>query len=195
MVAAANLIEKGILARRRITCEDYERMMDAGIFKPGERLELINGELIEMSPIYTPHSAHISKTNRYLMNIISDDLMVRTENPIQIGQHSYPEPDICVVKFREDYYRHQHPLLTDIALIAEVADSSLEYDRKVKAPLYANAGIQEYWIIDVIAETIEVYTASKGEVYQKKVILKEGDKYKSKALGIEIAVSDILVGA
>ena len=189
----SNILEKVKRTRRLISSDDYNQMMLAGIFKPEEKLELINGQLIQMSPIHSFHATTVRKNQQYLYKILGDDLEISIQNPIQIGEHSNPEPDVAILRFREDGYLHQHPLPPNIVLIIEVADTSLEYDRKVKVPLYATAGIKEYWIINVNGEKVEVFTGPKNRSYQKKSILRSGESFRSISLEAEIGIDEIIV--
>lgn len=148
--------------------ETYHKMIDLGILKPSDKVELIEGKIITMSPMNSPHAACINRLNDILRHIIKQKVNIREEKPITLGTHSEPEPDIAVVRFREDYYEEAHPQAKDIFLVIEVSHTTQKHDRETKIPLYASFNIPETWIIDLKNKTIEVYELPKGEVYKSK---------------------------
>jgi len=132
-------------------------MADAGIFKADDRVELIEGEIVEMSPIGSLHSECVEELNTLLRAALRDKpFKVRSQNPVHLGEHTEPQPDLAVV--RAQSYRTDHPTVADIALLIEVADASLMYDRRTKTPLYLRFGVPEVWLVDLINHTIEVHT-------------------------------------
>lgn len=142
---------------RHWTRDDYYKAADLGIFRPDEKLELIEGEvLVKVSPMGTKHAVSIYKATRELENITENQFIVRAQMPFVISEHTEPEPDICVAIFREDGYLEKHPEPSDIKLIIEVSDTTLQYDCVRKVVLYANANIPEYWIINLIDNRLEV---------------------------------------
>jgi Uma2 family endonuclease len=140
------------IPRRRFTREEYYRMAELGLFR-GERVELIEGDIIKMSPVSAEHVTCVHRLFQWLFQVFSD-ATVRIQSPLNLGD-SEPEPDIAVVPGKAGDYLHAHP--TTALLVVEVAQTSLEYDREVKAPLYARAGIPEYWIVNLDGQCIEVY--------------------------------------
>lgn len=118
----------------RFTVQDYHRLGEAGIITPDQKVELINGEIIERSPIKSPHSGTVSLLNRLLSHWLGKDYIIHVQNPLEIDKFTEPEPDVMVLKFREDFYIKSHPKPEDTLLLIEVADSSLEKDRAVKLP-------------------------------------------------------------
>jgi Uma2 family endonuclease len=131
-------------------------MITAGILAEDDRVELIEGEIVCMSPIGTRHSACIDRLTMLFARRLGRRAIVRVQSPITLDDQSEPQPDVTVLKPRDDFYATRHPGPKDVLLLVEVADSSLEYDRGVKVPLYARAGIQEVWTVDVIQRSIEV---------------------------------------
>src|ERR1051326_964297 len=121
--------------QRLFTIDEYHRMIDAGIFAEDDRVELINGIIIEMNPIGKNHSGNVNRLNN-LFNKKLPDIIVSVQNPVQLNNNSEPQPDITLLKFRNDYYTNSHPKPDDVLLIIEVADSSLDYDRDEKMPQY-----------------------------------------------------------
>ena len=145
-----------ISVRHRFTVEQYHEMIAHGIFAEDEPIELIRGEIVRKMPIGNPRAATINRLNRLIPNRLSSDSMLSIQNPIST-KDSEPEPDVAILSFCDDMYATRRPVAQDVRLLIEVADSSLSYDREVKGPVYAEAGIIEYWIINLNNSTIEVY--------------------------------------
>ena len=167
--------EKPLLKKYRLTVEDYHRMGETGILSEDTRVELLHGEIIERSPINSPHAGAVNKLNKLLSKLFGDQAVISVQNPIELGPDSEPEPDIAVLKMRSDLYSDAHPRAEDILLVIEVAGSSLQKDRQVKMPLYAEAGIPEAWVIDLEGKTIEVYSSPTPEGYSRIDIYRRGD--------------------
>jgi Uma2 family endonuclease len=142
---------------RPLTVNDYHRMGEAGIFAESERVELIEGQLIAMSPIGSPHFAAVNTLNRLLVRAIGDLAIVSVQNPVRLNDRSEPEPDVAIIRPRDDEYRSGLPGPADVLLIIEVASSSIDYDRSVKLALYARHSIPEFWIVNLDLACIEVY--------------------------------------
>ena len=163
------------LKRRLFTVEEYYKMAEIGILTPESKVELINGEIIRMRPSKSEHANAIDLLTRELILAIQKRAIVRVQNPISIDNHSEPEPDIAIVRTKEeDNYRHHHPVAKDILLIIEVSDSSLNFDREVKTPLYAEAGIPEYWIINLQDQQVEIYkNLVRGQYSNRRIFFAE----------------------
>lgn len=142
-------------------------MGEAGIFGEGDRVELIEGEIIEMSPIGSPHASRVKRLNRLLVQRLSARAIVQVQDPLVLSPLSEPEPDLAVLKPRADFYAARHPEPADVLLVVEVADTSRGFDRTIKASLYARAGIRELWIVDVIDEIVEVYRRPLRGAYRE----------------------------
>jgi Uma2 family endonuclease len=140
---------------KRWTRGDYDRMIEAGIFAPGERVELIDGEILAMSPQNSPHSTGMSLTAETLRVAFSEGFHVRVQMPMALDSHSEPEPDLAVVRGSPRDYRDAHP--SSALLVVEVADSTLAYDRDQKGSLYARAEIADYWILNLVERRLEMY--------------------------------------
>jgi Uma2 family endonuclease len=151
--------------RHKLSVSDYYRMGDAGILHEDSRVELIEGELIDMSPIGSHHAGIVTRISHLLNKKISDQAIVSVQNPVRLSDWSEPQPDIMLLKPRSDYYYDSHPKPSDVLVLIEVADSSIDYDRKTKLPLYARSGIQEFWIIDLNAKRLERYTQPNDTGY------------------------------
>lgn len=148
---------------KRFTIEEYHRLIELGFFPEGDRTELIRGEAIEMVSKGKPHTVCCSLLIRELSKLLDSRAILRCQDPITLANHSEPEPDFSIVQNRDDNYLSHHPMPDDILLVIEIADSSLDYDRQVKLPLYAEAGISDYWIINLLEKQLEIYTTP----YQK----------------------------
>ncbi|WP_353929639.1 Uma2 family endonuclease [Okeanomitos corallinicola TIOX110] len=155
------------LVTRRFTVAQYHQMNQAGILTEDDRVELINGEIIEMSPIGRKHAACVDRLNYLLAILLGTKVIIRVQNPILLNNLSEPQPDIALLKPRADFYESGHPQPQDTFLLIEVADSSLEYDRDIKIPLYANSGILEVWLVDILEQTITVYRQPTANGYSE----------------------------
>jgi len=146
------------LMRKRFTIHDYHRMADVGILGEDDRVELIDGEIVEMAAISSKHSGCVNTCNRLCSRILGDSALIAVQNPIQLGLHYEPQPDLAILHPRDDDYRGAHPVAADIFLLIEVADRSFDYDHTVKLPLYAAANIPEVWLIDLNRQRILRYS-------------------------------------
>ncbi|MEM8895669.1 MAG: Uma2 family endonuclease [Bacteroidota bacterium] len=183
------------VAKRLINRSEYYKMAEVGILKPEDRVELINGEIIEMSPIGSKHAAYLSRITAAIWGTIlekfPDQFSLRIQDPIVLGDKSEPEPYLVVVSRKDDYYLSAHPNASDSKLVIEVSDTTLDYDLTSKARLYAKAEIANYWVIDIEANTINQFTQPSNSHYQERKSLALGDKIDF--LGIEIEVSSLLI--
>jgi len=153
--------------RRRFTRKEYHRMVEVGILRERDRVELIRGEIIDMSPIGPRHSAFVDNLARLLIRRLPDDVIVRVQGPVALTDDTEPEPDFTVLRRRDVAYKDREAWAEDALLMIEVADSSLAYDRSIKRRLYAEAGIHEYWIVDCTTEMVEVYRAPDVDGYRE----------------------------
>jgi Uma2 family endonuclease len=144
-------------ARRLFTRKEYHRMAEAGILKPTDRVELIRGEIVEMSPIGARHIAFVNNLNQLLVMRLDGRAIVSVQNPVALDEDSEPQPDLAVLTRRLPPYKESEPATDDVLLLIEVGDTSLAYDRRTKLRLYAEAGIPEYWVVDASAEAIEIH--------------------------------------
>lgn len=141
-------------------------MIQAGIFHEDERLELVAGEIIEMSPINVRHAACVKRLNYFFNQQLGERVIVSVQDPVRLDEYSEPEPDVALLQPRDDFYIGGHPEPEDIFLLVEVAETSLVYDQTVKVPLYAKAGILELWIVDLDSRKVDVYRQPTFEGYQ-----------------------------
>jgi Uma2 family endonuclease len=151
--------------RHRITVEQYYRMGEVGLFAPDERTELIDGEIIDMAPIGASHAYWVERLGTVLSAVLDSRAIVRQQLPVRLGLDSEPQPDVAVVTPRADYYRTGHPTAADVLLLVEISHSTLRFDRQVMAPFYARHGIPELWIVDLIANELQVHREPHDGVY------------------------------
>ena len=173
--------------------DEWRRLGEANIFPPDSRLELINGEILQMAPIGFNHSGHLNRINKLFARLTSDDVILSVQNPLQLGDLSEPEPNFMLLKPNADFYSSRHPNANDVLLLIEVADSSLSFDQNQKLRLYALHGIPEYWLLNLNDKYLEVYRKPNGEVYAEKNTLRTGDTITLSQLNeISIRLADIL---
>jgi len=184
------------LERHPISLEEYERMVEAGVFKEEARLELIRGEIVVMAAIGLPHEVCVARLTTLLAtNTVGRAIVWPQNNSIRIPNHSRPQPDVTLLRWRDDYYAAKSPTPEDVLLVVEVADRSLASDRTVKGPLYAEAGIPEYWIVNLRDEVVEIYSNPVGGKYKSVKRAKPGETLPLPG-GLEgaIAVGEIMGG-
>ncbi len=181
------------LPRRKFTVDEYHDFIEKGVFKPEERIELWEGEFIEMSPIGKRHAGVVTGLSSYLTYLFFNKLVVWSQNPIILSDFSEPQPDVCLLKQRDDFYRNESATAADVLLAIEVFDSTVKYDRDVKFPRYAESGIREAWLIDLENNRVEIHTQPTANGYKLVKILHCGDTAESTIFDeIKIAVDDIL---
>jgi Uma2 family endonuclease len=180
------------LARRLITVDEYYRMVEVGILTERDRVELIHGEIIKMSPIGSKHAAIVDRLNKILNESLSGKAIVRIQNPVMINSLNEPEPDIAILKYADDYYVKKHPGPDDIYLVIEVSDTTFAYDKEIKLPLYASAGIPEFWLINIERNEIEVHRSPDTDVYKTITIHRSGDKISLQAFDLSFDAGVLL---
>jgi Uma2 family endonuclease len=158
------------------TVEEYYRMAQSGIFSEDDRVELIEGEVVEMSPIGSTHQGCVNELSSLLTETLGRAAIVQVQGPIHIDKYSEPQPDIALLKPRRDFYRRSLATPADVLLIIEVGDTSAQYDRNVKLPLYAQSGIPEAWLINLPKDFIELHSEPKNGKYQKVQRVRRGKK-------------------
>jgi len=181
------------LPHRKFTVEEYHDFIAQGVFKPGERVELWEGEFIEMSPIGKRHAGIVAGLSALLVHLFYTKLVVWSQNPIVLNDFSEPQPDVCLLKRRDDFYRSESATAADVLIAMEISDSTVKYDRDIKFPRYAENGIQESWLIDLENDRVEIHTQPTAQGYRLVKILHRGDTAESTIFDeIKIAVNDIL---
>ncbi|HEY4688929.1 MAG TPA: Uma2 family endonuclease [Anaerolineae bacterium] len=181
------------LQRRLLTVEDYHLLIRAGSLGEDDRLELIEGEIIEMSPISPEHAARVKRLNRLFAHLLGKRALISVQDPIQLHAHSEPQPDLALLRLRDDDYAESHPGPNDVLLVVEVAETSASYDRDVKMPLYARAGIPEAWLVSLADQWIEVHQEPSPAGYLSMRKALPGSSVAPQALpDAALAVSEIL---
>jgi Uma2 family endonuclease len=158
------LAESGV-RRRRFTAEEYHRLAEVGILREGERLELIEGEILCMSPIGLRHAACVGRLNRELTLALGRRALLWPQNPVRLFPDTEPQPDVVILRERQDGYAHAPASPADALLVVEVADTSYRYDRRVKLPLYARSGVSEMWIVDLTHDIVELHRDRQADGY------------------------------
>jgi Uma2 family endonuclease len=185
--------QQPVIVRRLFTVDEYYRLAEVGLLKEDDRVELIDGEILQLNPIGDRHYSCVIRLTDLFSDGLGKAVIVVPQAPIRLSRRAEPEPDIAVVRRTPDFYASGKPTPVDIFLVIEVADSSLEYDRQVKAPLYARHGIPELWIVDLINSVIEVYRDPAAEGYRSIQTVQRGDVLHPLAFpDLQVAVDAIL---
>lgn len=153
--------------RHRLTTADYHKMGEAGVFHPTDRVELIEGEIIDMAPIGSPHAGIVALLNHLMVPALAEQAIVNVQNPVVLGEHSEPQPGLSVLRPRADFYRNSHPVPADIMLLIEVAESSSHFDREIKLPLYARYNVSELWLVDLQHKALTRHRAPVEGMYRE----------------------------
>lgn len=178
--------------RHRFTVTEYYQLGEFSILNPDARVELIEGDIIEMPPIGPPHASIVSHLSKVLVQAVANTAEVRIQSPIHLSDRDEPQPDLCLVQPADSYYQ-RHPEPADVLLAIEVADSSVTYDRVEKGRLYSRSSIPEYWLVDIPAARIEIYRSPGPEGYSNKQELTRGDTVAPLAIpDLLLDVADIL---
>lgn len=178
------------MIRHRFSAEDFHRMAEAGILGEDDRVELIRGEVVELSPVGKRHMAALKR----LMNALfplqqAKKALLQVQDPLRLFPDTEPQPDLALLAYRDDFYRERVPEARDALLVVEVAETSLDHDLKVKLPLYAKAGIPEVWVVDLVREKVHVFRKPQGEDYGEAQALEDGEL---EALGLKVPVKEVL---
>lgn len=154
------------LVKRRFTADDYQRMGQAGILSEDDRVELIDGEVVAMTPIGPRHNAAVNRANRAMMTAVGDRAIVQVQGSVRLGLYHEPQPDLVLLRPQADYYASRLPGPADILLVVEIAESSIDYDREVKARLYAESGVREYWLVDLNDNLVFAHSTPESGAYR-----------------------------
>lgn len=174
----------------RFTVEEYEKILETGIFND-ERVELLNGIIADMGKVSQAHFGMIIFLNKLLVFHCANNFCCSPQNPVRMGEYGAPMPDFVIAKFREDNYTGAKMQPEDILLTIEVSDSSLKTDRQVKTVIYASNNIPEYWIVNLQDYQIEVFKQPKNTDYQLKKIVKAGETVTCEGIGLTVSVDEI----
>src|SRR5712692_4448770 len=178
---------------RRFSAAEYRQMIEVGVFGRDERLELIDGEIVHMSPIGDRHAACVRRLIALLSQLFAAQAIVDAQNLIMVDAAYVPQPDLALLRPRTDYYATQTPTAADCLLVIEVADTSAEFDRLIKVPRYARGGVAELWLVDLEREVVVVYRLPSGNAYQQVQLFHRGETMIIGTLrGPEIQVAAVL---
>ena len=178
---------------RKFTVAEYYRMAEVGILRPDERVELIEGEIILMPPIGPRHAGDVIRSIRLFSRLDDARFVIQIQNPLHLAEQSEPEPDVMLLRPRADDYTASHPTPADVLLVIEVADSSLDYDREVKAQIYGRAGVPETLVLNLPEDCIEGFDQPGPEGYARHTIYRRGDLIRPVSLpDLALAVADLL---
>jgi Uma2 family endonuclease len=153
------------LPRHRITVDEYHRMAEVGLLAPDARVELIDGEIIDMAPMGSPHGSTVDWLTRLLCAAVGERAIVRVQGAVRLSRSSEPQPDLALLRPRKDFYRTGHPSGPETQLVIEVSDSTLRYDRQIKVPLFARHGVPEVWVVDLEHNQLHFYRSLVDGAY------------------------------
>jgi Uma2 family endonuclease len=180
--------------RRPFTVAEYHTMLGAGTLTADGRVELIEGEIVQRSPIGSRHAGQVNRLNRILVRALGDRGVVTVQNPVTLNDLSEPEPDLAILRPRDDDYAAAHPTSNDVLLLIEVADASLAFDRQVKLPLYARCSIPEVWLLALERGVLEVHRSPAGAAWREVRQLRAGDTVAPLAFpALTFEVAELLV--
>jgi Uma2 family endonuclease len=182
------------MTRRRFTVHEYQSMGVAGILSEDDLVELIDGDIVQTDPISPGQAACVVRFNQRFHQALDDATIVSVRNPLRLGPFSEPQPDIALLRPRDDWYAVAHPTMIDAYAVIEVADASLAYDRGVKLPLYAHAEIPEVWLVDLNGERIERHTEPRNGAYRRIDVATRGETIVSAALPALALEVDAILG-
>lgn len=183
------------MTRHRFTVAEYLRMAEVDLLGEDSRVELIWGEIVEMSAIYIAHTSTVKRLISLLTKQLGERIILGVQDPIQLSNDSLPQPDIAVLRPQDNFYSERQPGPDDILLLIEVADSSLRYDRRVKSKLYGEAGITEYWIVNLPERRIEVYREPQLDGYRTVTRYAPGEMLSPLAFSEVVLNVDDILGA
>jgi len=155
-----------LIQRHRFTVADFHRLGERSVFRDNARVELVEGEIIDMTPIGSKHAAAVRRLDQILARAVGDGGIVSVQSPVVLGEYSEPEPDIALLRPRHDFYASAHPGPADVFLLIEVGDTSVRYDREIKIPLYARHGIPEVWLVDLEGGSLTIYGDPSASGYE-----------------------------
>jgi Uma2 family endonuclease len=160
------------VSKKRFTVDEYYRMAEAGILRAEDRVELIDGEIIQMSPIGQRHMSRVNRATSLFIKAFGDKAVVSPQNPVQLSDWTEPQPDIVVFKARSDFYESKKPTARDVLFVMEISDTTVRYDMEIKLPHFAAALIPEVWIQDITADILHVFREPQGNTYVTSMQLK-----------------------
>jgi Uma2 family endonuclease len=180
--------------KRLFSVDEFDHMAEAGVFREDDRLELLDGEIVQMTPIGSRHAGCVMRLNAWCAEHVRATAIVSVQGPLVLDKGSELYPDVVLLQPRPDFYSRSHPNPGDVLLVVEVADATGDYDRGVKVPRYSRAGIPEVWVVDLRERVIDVYRQPSGDQYREHRRVEPGDALEIPRVvgGQRIAVSDVL---
>ena len=179
--------------RLRFSVDEYYKMIELGMLKDYEKAEIIEGELIKNMPIGNRHASCVEKLNEILRDELGKSVSLRSQQPVRFDDFNEPQPDLAILERREDFYSQITPVPNNVLILIEVSDTTLKYDRDVKLPLYAEAEIQEVWIINLQSNIVELHQRPSNGLYQFVKIFNRGETVQSEVLpNLTLSVDEIL---
>jgi len=183
-----------VLNRHRVTVEEYYRMGETGVLAPDARVELIEGEIVDMAPIGSRHASVVSRLNRLLSAAVGEQALLFVQSPLRLAPRSEPQPDLMLLVPREDFYEAAHPAAADVLLLVEVSDTTARYDRGIKLQLYARHGVREVWIVDLDNHVLRTFRGPRDDTYTEVMETAHPGLLAPQALpGVNIDASKLLV--
>ena len=158
------------IERRKFTTDEYQKMTQLGILPEESGWEIIDGEIIKKMPTGSKHAGTVKKINRILTANLGNEFVIAVQDPIHLDDYNEPEPDVAILRFREDIYTESHPLPNDVLVVIEVSDSTIKYDRETKKNMYSEFGITEFWLVDLTERIIEIHTQPRQGIYRNMQI-------------------------
>jgi Uma2 family endonuclease len=184
--------ESQLISKRKLNTDEYHLMAEVGIIRSDERVELIKGEIVEMSPVGDKHLSIVSRIHTLLTPALVGKYIVHVQSPVKIADHSEPEPDLMVVPHRDDFYAESGVRSEDVLLLIEVSDTTLQKDQHIKLPLYAEAGIPEVWIVDVSSGKIYQYLNPQHHEYLERKTFDRSMKLSASQFSLEADVKALI---
>lgn len=190
---ATTLERPAAVRRHRFDVGDYYRMAETGILGPEDRVELIEGEIVDMAPIGSAHAGTVNRLARLAAKAMAEgNVLVSMQNPLRLDAHSEPQPDLMLLRPRADDYRDTHPTPADVLLLVEVADSTLAYDRGPKLALYARHGVPEVWIVDLGGRAVEICRQPGPDGYGERRRVMDGTATPTLVPGLAVDLAVLL---
>lgn len=180
-----------VMQRKIFDVDSYYAMAEAGILTENDRVELIHGEIVKMAPIGSRHAGFVKFLNNYLVGAIKEQVILSIQDPVRLSRYSEPEPDIAILKYREDFYKSSHPTPDDVFFLIEVAVTSVGYDYDIKLPMYASAGIPEVWVVDINQSKITQHLLPDGNKYLEERSYGINETIRCQQLDFEMSVQAV----
>ena len=179
--------------KRRFTAYDYQRMGQTGILSEDDRVELIDGEVVAMTPLGPRHCAAVDRATHALVSQVGDQAIVRVQGAVRLDLYHEPQPDLVLLRPKSDFYASGHPGPPDILLIIEIADSSFAYDRDMKGPIYARLGIREYWLADLNENLLSCHADPRQGAYRRVRHYRRGESVAPELLPECVVTADVFL--